>query len=123
MRGYAAFAAAVETAAVPHRYLNIDEDLDALDRAKALNAGRRRTPTIDLGGRVLVEPSNTGLADALIQRGDLTREELLERVTVQNVGDLERAVRGGFGLLLVLLASSTPASCAGRFVSSARPRR
>ena len=57
---------------------------------------------------MLVEPTNAGLADALIERGDLTREELLERVTVQNVGDLERAVRGGFGLLLVLLASRTP---------------
>ena len=32
--------------AVPHQYINIDEDLDALDRAKALNAGRRRTPTM-----------------------------------------------------------------------------
>ena len=94
--------------AVPHRYLNIDEDLDALDRAKALNAGRRRTPTIDLIDRVLVEPSNTTLAEALIQRGELTREELVERVTVQNVGDLERAVRGGVGLLLVVLASRSP---------------
>jgi glutaredoxin len=93
---------------VPHRYLNVDEDLDALERAKALNAGQRRTPTIDLGGRVLVEPTNFGLADALIERGDLTREELLERMTIQNVGDLERAVRGGFGLMLVLLASRTP---------------
>jgi glutaredoxin len=34
---------------VPHLYLNIDEDLDALDRAKALNLGQRRTPVIDLG--------------------------------------------------------------------------
>lgn len=94
--------------AVPHRYLNIDEDLDALERAKALNAGERRTPTIDLGGQVLVEPSNTTLAATLIERGTITRDELTERVTVQNVGDLERAVRGGVGLLLVLVSSRAP---------------
>src|ERR671915_360053 len=34
---------------VANHYINIDEDLDALDRAKALNHGERRTPTIDLG--------------------------------------------------------------------------
>ena len=34
---------------VPHRYVNIDDDLDGLERAKALNHGQRRTPTIDLG--------------------------------------------------------------------------
>ena len=96
--------------AVPHQYINIDEDLDALDRAKALNGGHRRTPTIDLVERVLIEPSNTVLAEALVERGDLTREELLERVTVQNVGDLERAVRGSMGLVLVLLASRAPRS-------------
>jgi len=94
--------------AILHHYLNIDEDLDALDRAKALNAGHRRTPTIDLGGDVLVEPSNTTLATALIERGTITRDELTERTTIQNVGDLERAVRGGVGLLLVLLSSRAP---------------
>ena len=43
---------------VPHRYVNIDDDLDGLERAKALNHGQRRTPTIDLGlgGEALVEP-------------------------------------------------------------------
>jgi len=45
---------------VPHHYLNIDEDLDALERAKALNGGKRRTPTIDLGfgGAPLVEDAS-----------------------------------------------------------------
>ena len=31
---------------IAHQYLNIDEDLDALERAKALNHGRRRTPVM-----------------------------------------------------------------------------
>jgi glutaredoxin len=34
---------------VPHESIIIDVDLDALVRAKALNYGNRRTPTIDLG--------------------------------------------------------------------------
>jgi glutaredoxin len=94
--------------AVRHQYFNIDEDLDALDRAMALSAGQRRTPTIDLDGQVLVEPTNGVLAAALIARGDLTDEELAERISVQNVGDLERAVRGGMGLFLLLMASRAP---------------
>ena len=35
---------------------------------------------------------------------------MLERVTVQNVGDLDAPVRGSMGLLLVVLASRTPRS-------------
>ena len=46
---------------VPHRFQNVDEDLDALHRATSLNGGVRRTPTIDLGlgGGPLVEPNNS----------------------------------------------------------------
>ena len=61
---------------VPHRYVNIDDDLDGLERAKALNHGQRRTPTIDLGlgGEALVEPDNDTLAAALVEREMLTLE-------------------------------------------------
>ncbi len=60
---------------VPHHYVNIDEDLDGLERAKALNHGERRTPTIDLGlgGEALVEPDNDTLSAALVEREMLTR--------------------------------------------------
>jgi mycoredoxin len=95
--------------AVSHRYLNIDDDLDALDRAKALTQGERRTPAIDLGvgGTALVEPDNDTLTGALIELDMLTREQAHERMVVQNVGDLERLVRtaGGFALLA---AASVP---------------
>jgi glutaredoxin len=93
---------------VAHRYLNIDEDLAALERALALNGGVRRTPIIELRSRVLVEPSNDTLTDALIDDGDLTREEAGDRLMVQNVGDLERALRTGAGVLLVALAPRLP---------------
>lgn len=87
-----------------HRYLNVDEDLDALDAAMALNDGQRRTPTIDLGvgGPLLVEPPNDVLTEALVELEMLTQEHVKERLRVQNVGDLERVVRAGAGAALVV---------------------
>ncbi len=93
---------------VAHRYLNIDEDLAALERALVLNRGVRRTPVIELRSRVLVEPSNESLTEALIDDGDLTREDAQERMTLQNVGDLERALRTGAGLVLLAIAPRLP---------------
>jgi glutaredoxin len=95
---------------VQHRYVNIDEDLDALERAKALNDGQRRTPTIDLGvgGRALVEPDNDTLTGALVELEMLTHADAHERMAVQNVGDVERWIRGGAGLALVAAAAAAP---------------
>jgi len=95
---------------VPHRYLNIDEDLDALERAQALNSGRRRTPTIDLGlnGSALVEPDNDTLTGTLVEMQVLTREEARDRMGVQNVGDVERVARSVAGVALVAGASAAP---------------
>ena len=97
---------------VPHHYVNIDEDLDALERAKALNHGQRRTPTIDLGigGPALVEPDNETLAGALVEREMLTQEEAHERFGVQNVGDVERVARTTLGVALVAAAGAAPAA-------------
>jgi mycoredoxin len=93
---------------VPHRYLNIDEDLDALQEAKALNDGRRRTPTIDLGigGRALVEPDNDTLTGALVELEMLAQEDARERLAVQNVGDVERIARTVAGGALIALAAA-----------------
>ncbi len=87
-----------------HRYLNVDEDLDALGTAMALTDGQRRTPTIDLGvgGPLLVEPPNDVLTEALVELEMLTQEHVKERLRVQNVGDLERVMRAGAGAALVV---------------------
>ena len=84
---------------VRHRYLNVDADLEALAEARALNNGKRRTPTIEIDGEVLVEPLNAALAYALIRLAEITDEEVRDRMALQNVGDLERALRVGAGLL------------------------
>ena len=95
---------------VPHRYQNVDEDLDALGRATALNGGIRRTPTIDLGlgGEPLVEPSNDAITGALVEIEMLTHGEAAERLEVQNVGDLERIARAVGGLALLAAGSAAP---------------
>ena len=65
----------------------------------ALNGGRRRTPTIDLGlgGPALVEPDNDTLTGALVEIEMLTQEDAHERLGVQNVGDFERVLRTAAG--------------------------
>ena len=95
---------------VAHRYINIDEDLDALVRAKALNDGRRRTPTIDLGmgGTALVEPDNDTLTGALVEMDMLTEADAHDRLGVQNVGDFERVLRTSAGAALALAGSASP---------------
>jgi glutaredoxin len=97
---------------VRYHYINIDEDLDALDRAKALNHGERRTPTIDLGmgGQALVEPGNETLTAALVEREMLTPEEAYQRLELQNVGDVERVARTTAGLAIVAAAGAAPRS-------------
>ena len=95
---------------VPHQYLNIDEDAEALNRAEALNNGRRRTPTVDLGvgGSALVEPENDTLSGALVELEMLTQEDVNDRLSIQNVGDTERVIRSGIGLALIVAASHAP---------------
>ena len=95
---------------VAHRYVNIDEDLDALERAKALNADQRRTPVIDLGvsGPALVEPDNDTLTGALIELGMLSQVDAQDRLGVQNIGDLERVLRAGAGAALILAGQAAP---------------
>ena len=97
---------------VPYHYINIDEDLDGLERAKALNYGQRRTPTIDLGlgGPALVEPDNETLTAALVEREMLSDEEVHDRLGVQNVGDIERVARTTAGAALVAAAGAAPHS-------------
>src|SRR3990170_1055679 len=95
---------------VGHRYFDIDDDLEALARAKTLNDGHRRTPTIDLGmgGAALVEPDNDTLTGALVEMEMLTQQDAHERLGVQNVGDLERVLRTTASAALALAGSAAP---------------
>jgi glutaredoxin len=96
--------------AVPYAYRNVDEDLAALERARTLNGGKRRTPTIDLGmgGPALVEPDNDTLTGALVEIEMLSDEDARERLAVQNVGDFERVLRTSAGLAILLAGRAAP---------------
>ncbi len=93
---------------VVHRYYDVDLDLEALEQATTLNHGVRRTPVVLLAEQVLVEPSNEALARTVVHEGFITREEALERLDVQNVGDIERLVRVSGGLLLLAFEGRAP---------------
>ena len=95
---------------VPHRFQNVDEDLDALHRATSLNGGVRRTPTIDLGlgGGPLVEPNNDTLTGALVEVEMLSQDQADERLGVQNVGDVERVGRTLVGLAMLAAGAAAP---------------
>ena len=94
-----------------HRYLNIDEDLDALTAAKALTHGERRTPIVDvgLGSEPLIEPDTETLTAAVVEADMLTDDAVRSPIAVQNVGDLERAGRVAAGTLMLAAAWSAPA--------------
>jgi hypothetical protein len=95
---------------VPHRYRNVDEDIDALASALSLNGGVRRTPTIDLGlgGGPLVEPDNGTLTGAIVEVAMLSQGQADERLAVQNVGDVERVGRTLAGLALAAAGGGAP---------------
>jgi mycoredoxin len=95
---------------MPYRYVNVDEDVDGLERARALNKGERRTPTIDLGlgAAPLVEPDNDLLTAALVEHEMLSRGDADERLALQNVGDLERLGRTAASVALWRLGATAP---------------
>jgi glutaredoxin len=95
---------------VAHSYRNVDDDLEALQLATSINGGVRRTPTIDLGvgGAPLVEPDNDTLTAALVELEMLTPDQAAERMSVQNVGDLERIARTLAGVAVAVAAGPAP---------------
>jgi len=95
---------------VAHQYVNVDEDLEALYRALALNGGTRRTPTIDLGlgGPALVEPDNDSVTGALIEIEMLSQADAIERLDIQNVGDFDRVLRTTAGAAVWLAGRRAP---------------
>jgi mycoredoxin len=98
---------------IRHRYRDVDEDLEALDRATTLNQGVRRTPVVTIGSDVFVEPTNPAMTAALLAHGLLTRDQVAERLHLQNVGDFERVIRVSSGLLVLATQRQAPAVLRG----------
>ncbi len=59
----------LERLGVPYEYINIDRDAVALEWVTTHNRGKRVTPTVDVGGMILTEPTDIELEDALQEKG------------------------------------------------------
>jgi glutaredoxin len=55
---------------IPYDYINIDHDKAAEKWITEQNNGKRKTPTIDLNGKILIEPTNEEVDAALNRRGE-----------------------------------------------------
>ncbi|MDQ6677389.1 MAG: glutaredoxin family protein [Acidobacteriota bacterium] len=59
----------LEEVGAPFEYVDVDEDEAAAQWVKDQNGGKEKKPTVDLGGKVLTEPSNAELDVALKAAG------------------------------------------------------
>jgi glutaredoxin len=50
---------------VPYEYINVDHDKAAEAWIKEQNRGKRKTPTVDFGGKILIEPTDDEVDEAL----------------------------------------------------------
>ena len=48
-----------------YQYLNVDADPQAKAWVERQNGGKQKTPTLDLRGKILIEPSDPELDEAL----------------------------------------------------------
>lgn len=49
----------------PHEYVDVEKNAHASEWVKSQNDGKEVKPTVDVEGRILSEPSNEALAEAL----------------------------------------------------------
>jgi glutaredoxin len=54
---------------VHYEYINVDKDAAANQWITEQNNGKRKTPTVDLGGKILIEPSNEEMENTLRASG------------------------------------------------------
>ena len=55
----------LDSLGVQYEYVDVERDGEAQAWVKRQNGGKQKTPTVDLGGRVLVEPDERELEEAL----------------------------------------------------------
>ena len=93
---------------VPFRGTDVDLELEALHEITRLTGGARRTPVVRVGDRILVEPSNEALMDALEEAGVLAPSNAHAAAHAQNVGDLERVLRLAGAAIAVAATGRAP---------------
>ena len=55
----------LDSLGVPYQYIDIEQDHEATAWVKRQNNGKQQTPTVDIRGKILIEPSDQELEQAL----------------------------------------------------------
>jgi len=55
----------LDSLGVQYQYIDVDADAGAKAWIKEQNGGKQQTPTLDIGGRILIEPDERELEEAL----------------------------------------------------------
>jgi glutaredoxin len=55
----------LDSLGVQYQYINVDTDAKAKAWVQDQNGGKQKTPTVDVCGRILVEPDERALEEAL----------------------------------------------------------
>jgi mycoredoxin len=61
----------LDHAGVDYEYINIEEDPQAREWVKQQNDGKEKKPTVQIGDRILSEPSDEELEEVLTASGKL----------------------------------------------------
>jgi glutaredoxin len=56
-----------------YQYVNVDADPKSKEWIKAQNNGKQQTPTVDVGGQILIEPEDDELDEAIRRRAGSSR--------------------------------------------------
>ena len=59
----------LDSLGVQYQYIDVEQDRGAQDWVKAQNGGKQKTPTVDIGGQILIEPDERELELALRAKG------------------------------------------------------
>lgn len=59
----------LDSLGVPYRYVDVEQDGAAEEWIKRQNGGKRQTPTVDIEGKVLIEPDERELEEGLRGKG------------------------------------------------------
>jgi mycoredoxin len=55
----------LDSLGVQYQYIDVDTDANAKAWVQEQNGGKQKTPTVDVGGRILIEPDEHALEEAL----------------------------------------------------------
>lgn len=93
---------------VPHQFRDVRLDERARERHLAITHGSAVTPVLTVDRQILVAPTTETLVTALVGAGLVSPSDLEAREHAQNVGDLERVIRGSAAVVMWAASRGLP---------------